>query len=137
MELERKMMSMKWSIENVKAPYESFVKDVELIDFFKNTSYFDETFKSLLKRNKELDKNFHELAKALGQLNMPDKELKEGLGQGYKEMLKIFTDQSKYFNEIYKKTGKLSKAAQKTQKYINKLTENYISEMGKLIYQMP
>jgi hypothetical protein len=137
MELERKAMSMKWSIENVKAPYESVAKDVELIDFFNNTSYFDETYKSIIKRNKELDKNFHELVKALEQLNMPDKELKEGLGQGYKEMLKIFTDQSKYFNEIYKKTGKLSSAAQKTQKYINKLTEKYISEMGKLIYQMP
>ena len=46
-------------------------------------------------------------------------------------MLELLNKQNSAFNEIYKVRGSLSKKARKTQKYINSLTEKYMSEMVK------
>jgi hypothetical protein len=51
--------------------------------------------------------------------------------EAFKEILNTFTEQNKGFTEMYAKMGSLPKSAQKTQKYINKLTEKYANEMMK------
>ena len=132
MQAEQKMLVLKMSIENVKNAYTLLrgLKENSTFDYTNDSNTAD-IYKKITLCNKELDKNFHEIIKVLKAKNIPHKEMIEGLGQGYKEMLNIFTDQNKAFNEIYKKTGKLSKSAQKAQKYINKLTEKYMNEMMK------
>ena len=60
-------------------------------------------------------------------------EKAEVIGKIYKEFLKFYTEQNQAFTEMYKEVGVLTKAAQKTQKYINGLTEKYLKEMSKAI----
>ena len=91
----------------------------------------DQIFENILNQNKYLDKDVKEFQKTFFALNPPAKMRQSFYSDAYKEILKIFTEQNQGFTEIYKKTGQLSKAAQKTQKYINKLTEKYMNEMIK------
>ena len=78
-----------------------------------------------------MDKNFHDLLKTIEALNPPREDLLRIYGEAYKNVLAKLTEQNKAFNEIYKKTGKLTKPAQNAQNYINKLTEKYMKEMSK------
>ena len=129
-DLLQKGMALKSSAEALHPAYEylltEIVKTNDSFDLGK-TNWYDDTYKNVLRLNKELDKNFHTYIKALKAVNVPSKEL---VG-GYREMLKLFTEQNKAFNEIFKKTGRLTKAAQKTQRYVIKLTE---IERGQQIY---
>ena len=88
-------------------------------------------FENIMESNKDLDKKFQEFQKALLALNPPAQLRLSFFSEAYKEILQTFTEQNKGFTEIFAKTGKLSKAAQKTQKYINSLTEKYMKEMMK------
>ena len=67
--------------------------------------------------------------------DIPLQEKSKVYGGLYQEILKLFTEQNLGFTELYKEFGVLPKSAQKTQKYINKLTEKYVSEMSKLMIQ--
>ena len=69
-------------------------------------------------------------------LDVPPAEQAEknrGFADLYKGILKFYTEQNQAFTEMYKEVGVLTKAAQKTQKYINGLTEKYLKEMSKAI----
>jgi len=137
-EVMRKGMAMRMSREALKMAYSPFLLDVvKNNDPFNlgKTDYFDDDYKNIVRLNKELDKNFHSFVKAIKALNMPQKELVEGLLDGYRETLKIYTEQNKIFNEIYQKTGKLTKPAQKAQKYVISLTEKYTKEASEYMLE--
>jgi len=124
-------------IERVKASYEPLgriMRDTPSL-LLDNNTHFNQMFENITAQNKELDKNVQDFQKALFALNPPAKLRQSFYVDAYKEILNTFTEQNKGFTEIFAKTGKLSKAAQKTQKYINKLTEKYMNEMMKGIGQ--
>ena len=121
-------------IERVKASYKPLGELMKGGMSFNKVS--DKIFENIAAQNKELDKNVQEFQKAFFALNPPAKLRQSFYADAYKEILNTFTEQNKGFTEIFAKTGSLSKAAQKTQKYINKLTEKYMNEMMKGIGQM-
>ena len=96
-----------------------------------NSKMVDQVFENILESNKLLDKRVQGFEKAFLALNPPAKLRQSFYSEAYKEFLNTFTEQNKGFTEIFARTGKLSKAAKKTQKHINKLTEKYMTEMMK------
>ena len=124
-----KVQSIKAGIERVKASYKPLGEIMNGGMPFNKVS--DKIFENITAQNKELDKNVQEFQKAFFALNPPAKLRQSFYADAYKEILNIFTEQNKGFTEMYAKTGSLPKAAQKTQKYINKLTEKYVNEMMK------
>ena len=133
-EIMQKGRVFEWSVENVKNAYLLLggLKGDSPFDY-SNDTYTKEIYKEIIQRNKEMDKNFHDLLKTIEALNPPREDLLELYGEAYKNVLANLTEQNKAFNEIYKKTGKLTKAAQNAQNYINKLTEKYMKEASKLM----
>ena len=121
-------------IERVKASYKPLGEIMNGGMPFNKVS--DKIFENITAQNKELDKNVQDFQKAFFALNPPAKLRQSFYADAYKEILNTFTEQNKGFTEIFAKTGSLSKAAQKTQKYINKLTEKYVNEMMKGIGQL-
>jgi len=91
----------------------------------------DKQCDKILKQNKEMDKILQDVVKSVKALNPPKSFLAEMYSQGFKDVLELLNKQNSAFNEIYKVRGSLSKKARKTQKYINSLTEKYMSEMVK------
>ena len=63
---------------------------------------------------------------------IPQKEKVEIISDGYKEILKFYTEQNQLFTEITKQNGSLPKEFQKLQKVINKLIEKNMKEMSKI-----
>lgn len=124
-----KVQGIKAGIERVKASYKPLGEIMNGGMSFNKVS--DKIFENITAQNKELDKNVQEFQKAFFALNPPAKLRQSFYTEAYKEILNIFTEQNKGFAEMYAKTGSLPKAAQKTQKYINKLTEKYVNEMMK------
>lgn len=116
-------------IERVKASYMPIGELMKRDMAFNKVS--DKIFENIAAQNKELDKSIQEYQKALFALNPPAQIRQSFYADAYKEILNIFTEQNKGFTELFAKTGSLPKAAQKTQKYINKLTEKYVNEMIK------
>ena len=96
-----------------------------------NIKITDSLFKNIYNQNKNLDKSIQEFQKAFFALNPPAKLRVSFYADAFKEILETFTKQNQGFTEIYTKTGNLSKTAQKTQKYINKLINKYVGEMKK------
>ena len=96
-----------------------------------NIKISDSLFKNIYNQNKNLDKSIQEFQKAFFALNPPAKLRLSFYADAFKEILDTFTKQNQGFTEIYMKTGKLSKTAEKTQKYINKLIDKYVKEMKK------
>ena len=124
-----KVQGIKAGIERVKASYKPLGEIMNGGMSFNKVS--DKIFENITAQNKELDKNVQEFQKAFFALNPPAKLRQSFYADAYKEILNTFTEQNKGFTEMYAKTGSLPKAAQKTQKYINKLTEKYVNEMMK------
>jgi len=124
-----KVQGIKAGIERVKASYKPLGEIMNGGMSFNKVS--DKIFENITAQNKELDKNVQEFQKAFFALNPPAKLRQSFYADAYKEILNIFTEQNKGFTEMYAKTGSLPKSAQKTQKYINKLTEKYVNEMMK------
>ena len=116
-------------IERVKASYKPLGELMKGGMPFNNVS--DKIFENITAQNKELDKNVQEFQKAFLALNPPAPVRQGFYADAYKGILNTFTDQNKGFTEMYAKIGSLPKSAQKTQKYINKLTEKYMNEMMK------
>ena len=50
--------------------------------------------------------------------------------------MKFYTEQNQAFISITKELGFLPKGMQKTQNVINKLSEKYMKEMGKVMTEM-
>lgn len=124
-----KVQGIKAGIERVKASYKPLGEIMNGGMSFNKVS--DKIFENITAQNKELDKNVQEFQKAFFALNPPAKLRQSFYADAYKEILNIFTEQNKGFTEMYAKIGSLPKSAQKTQKYINKLTEKYMNEMMK------
>ena len=116
-------------IERVKASYKPIGELMERDMAFNKVS--DKIFENIAAQNKELDKNIQEFQKTLFALNPPMKIRVSFYTEAFKEILNTFTEQNKGFTVMYAKMGSLPKSAQKTQKYINKLTEKYANEMMK------
>ena len=98
--------------------------------------YVDQQCDEILKRNKELDKAFSDMVKSIKATNPPQSFLDEMYSEGFKEILDVFTKQNNSFNEFFMARGSLSKKAKKTQKYINSLTEKYMTEITKHLREM-
>ena len=117
-------------IERIKLAYRP-LGEIMKGDIPVNIKISDPLFKNILNQNKNLDKSVQEFQKALFALNPPAKLRASFYADALKEILNTFTKQNQGFTEIYTKTGNLSKTAQKTQKYINKLINKYVGEMKK------
>lgn len=132
MQIEAKGMALKANMDAIKATYAS----LETYFKMKSLTGTDPIFAQITKLNKELDAKFQDFIKYLKDLDVPPTEIVEknkAIGEIHKEILKFYTEQNQGFTEMYKKVGVLTKAAQKTQKYINGLTEKYLKEMSKAV----
>ena len=136
--MEQKSNDLRSSMKMIEGAYEVIGSVISQGPAFKSRLrfYVDQQCDEILKRNKELDKAFSDLVKAIKAANPPQGFLDEMYSKGYKEVLDVFTKQNTSFNEIYKAGGSLSKKAQKTQKYINSLTKKYIDQMSKHMREM-
>ena len=136
MQLEAKAMALKANMDAIKATYASLEPHFKM----KSLTGSDRIFEQITKLNKELDAKFQDFIqdfiKYLKGLDVPPTEIVEknkAIGEIHKEILKFYTEQNQAFTEMYKEVGVLTKAAQKTQKYINGLTEKYLKEMSKAV----
>ena len=132
MQVEAKGMAMKANMDAIKATYASLEPHFKM----KSLTGSDRIFAQIAKLNKELDVKFQDFIKYLNSLDVPPTEKAEKgktVGEIYKGILKFYTEQNQGFTEMYKEVGVLTKAAQKTQKYINGLTEKYLKEMTKAV----
>ena len=132
MQVEAKGMALKANMDAIKATYASLEPHFKM----KSLTGSDRIFEQITKLNKELDAKFQDFIKYLKGLDVPPTEKAEKtntIGDIYKEFLKFYTEQNQGFTEMYKEVGVLTKAAQKTQKYINGLTEKYLKEMSKAV----
>ena len=132
MQIEAKAMAVKANMDAIKATYAPLKPYFEM----KSLTGTDPIFAQITKLNKELDAKLQDFIKYLNGLDVPlaeKAEKAEVIGKIYKEFLKFYTEQNQAFTEMYKEVGVLTKAAQKTQKYINGLTEKYLKEMSKAI----
>lgn len=136
MQIEAKAMAVKANMDAIKASYAPLKPYFEM----KSLTGTDPIFAQITKLNKELDTKLQDFIKYLkgldAGLDVPPAEKAEkaeGIGNIYKEFLKFYTEQNQAFTEMYKEVGVLTKAAQKTQKYINGLTEKYLKEMSKAV----
>jgi hypothetical protein len=128
MQVEAKGMAMKANMDAIKATYASLGPHFKM----KSLTGSDRIFAQITKLNKELDVKFQDYIKYLNSLDVPPTEKAE-FGEIYKGILEFYTEQNQGFTEMYKEVGVLTKAAQKTQKYINGLTEKYLKEMTKAV----
>ena len=117
------------NMDAIKATY----KSLEPLFKTKNFTATDQIFAHITKQNKALDENFQELIKALKGFAIPYDKRAEFFSEGYKEILKFYTEQNQGFTEILKEFGTLPKGAQKTQKALNKLIEKNMTEMSRTI----
>lgn len=132
MQIEAKGMAFKANMDAIKATYAS----LETYFKMKSLTGTDPIFAQITKLNKDLDAKFQDFIKYLKGLDVPPTEIVEknkAIGEVHKEILKFYTEQNQGFTEMYKEVGVLTKAAQKTQKYINGLTEKYLKEMSKAV----
>ncbi|MBR1394515.1 MAG: hypothetical protein IJ559_02515 [Prevotella sp.] len=132
MQIEAKGMAFKANMDAIKATYASLEPHFKM----KSLTGSERIFAQITKLNKELDAKFQDFIKYLKGLDVPPTEIVEknkAIGEIHKEILKFYTEQNQGFTEMYKEVGVLTKAAQKTQKYINGLTEKYLKEMSKAI----
>jgi len=132
MQIEAKGMALITNMDAIKATYASLEPHFKM----KSLTGSERIFAQITKLNKELDAKFQDFIKYLKGLDVPPTEIVEknkAIGEVHKEILKFYTEQNQGFTEMYKEVGVLTKAAQKTQKYINGLTEKYLKEMGKAV----
>jgi hypothetical protein len=136
MQVEAKAMAVKANMDAIKATYAS----LETYFKMKSLTGTDPIFAQITKLNKELDTKLQDFIKYLkgldAGLDVPPAEQAEKnrvFADLYKGILKFYTEQNQAFTEMYKEVGVLTKAAQKTQKYINGLTEKYLKEMSKAV----
>ena len=110
-QLMSKGMAIQVNMDAIKATYKS------MKPFFdaKNFAGTDKIFEQITKQNKALDENFQELIKALKGFEIPYDKRAEFFSEGYKGILKFFTEQNQGFTEILKEFGTLPKGAQKAQ----------------------
>lgn len=130
-QVEQKGKAIEANKELIKATYQSLKPYFEA----KTLSYTDRIFEEIARQNKELDKKCQDFIAMTKGWDIPLQEKSKVYSGLYQEILKLFTKQNQGFTELYKEFGVLPKSAQKTQKYINKLTEKYVSEMSKLMIQ--
>lgn len=128
-QVEAKLMAIQANMEAIKSTYASMEPFVKMRSLIGADSYFTQ----ITKLNKELDAKMHDLLKTINGLEFPPTEIANKTkteSEIYKKFLEFLTKQNQGFSLLYKELGVLTKAAQKTQKYINDLTEKYMKEMG-------
>ena len=119
---------IKFDIEMIKETYKSIRAN------YQSRLNISSGFEKLLKQNKELDKKYQGLIKALSKVkNVPQNEKNNLQADLYKEILKFYTEQNQAFTNMNKDLGTLPKSGQKTQKYLIELTEKYMIEIRKLM----
>ena len=128
-QVEAKLMAIQVNEEAIKSTYESMEPFVKMRSLTGADNYFDQ----ITKLNKELDAKMQDFLKTINGMEFPATENANKTklkGEIYKKFLELLTKQNQAFSYLYKEMGVLTKAAQKTQKYVNNLTEKYMKEMG-------
>ena len=128
MQIEAKSHAIAANIDAIKATYESLKPYVDMVSLTGSDNYF----KQIIKQNKELDINFHDIIKYMKGIDALPYEWKDIYG----EILKFYSEQSKAYGELYKRVGVLPKSAKDAQKQVNLLMEKYMKEMGKAMTEM-
>ena len=123
MQIEAKSHAIAANIDAIKATYESLKPYVDMGSLTGSDNYF----KQIIKLNKELDINFHDIIKYMKGIDALPFEWKDIYG----EILKFYSEQSQAYGELYKRVGVLPKPAKDAQKQVNQLMEKYMKEMGK------
>ena len=131
MQIEAKGKAFEAKMEAIKATYTALKPFIDLKSLAGTENYFAQ----ITSHNKELDADFHELIKWLEGF-VPESQRPEFFSNGYKTLLKFYTEQNQGFTELIKACGVLPKTAQKTQKNLNKLIEKNMTEMSKIIAGM-
>ena len=128
MQIEAKSHAIAANIDAIKATYESLKPYGDMVSLTGSDNYF----KQIIKQNKELDINFHDIIKYMKGIDALPYEWKDIYG----EILKFYSEQSKAYGELYKRVGVLPKSAKDAQKQVNLLMEKYMKEMGKAMTDM-
>lgn len=128
MQLEPIVELAKMKIEEIKSIYQQLRS--------KNLSWVNKgaVFDNITKKNKELDKQFQDVIKAVKGLKFPKNEESKAWSELYKEILKFYSEQNRALTEISGQ-GQLPKSAQKTQETVNKIIQKYMNEMSKTLLQ--
>jgi hypothetical protein len=132
LQFEAKAAAIQANIKAIKSTYATLETWMKIGSLTGTDNYFAQ----ITKLNKELDVKIQDMIKLLKTMEVPASQESEramAIGSIYREQLKFFTEQNQGFTEMYKHVGVLTKAAQKTQKYVNKLTEKYMAEMSKMM----
>ena len=128
MQLEPIVELAKMKIEEIKSLYQNLNS--------KNLSWVNKgaVFDNITKKNKELDKQFQDVIKAVKGLKFPKNEESKALSELYKEILKFYSEQNRGLTEMSGQ-AQLPKSAQKTQETVNKIIQKYMNEMSKTLLQ--
>ena len=128
MQLEPITELARMKIEEIKSLYQQLRS--------KNLSWVNKgaVFDNITKKNKELDKQFQDVIKAVKGLKFPKNEESKALSELYKEILKFYSEQNRGLTEMSGQ-AQLPKSAQKTQETVNKIIQKYMNEMSKTLLQ--
>ena len=128
MQLEPIVELAKMKIEEIKSLYQQLRS--------KNLSWVNKgaVFDNITKKNKELDKQFQDVIKAVKGIKMPKNEESKAWSELYKEILKFYSEQNRGLTEMSGQ-AQLPKSAQKTQETVNKIIQKYMNEMSKTLLQ--
>ena len=128
MQLEPITELARMKIEEIKSLYQQLRS--------KNLSWVNKgaVFDNITKKNKELDKQFQDVIKAVKGLKFPKNEESKAWSELYKEILKFYSEQNRGLTEMSGQ-GQLPKSAQKTQETVNKIIQKYMNEMSKTLLQ--
>lgn len=128
MQLEPIVELAKMKIEEIKSLYQNLNS--------KNLSWVNKgaVFDNITKKNKELDKQFQDVIKAVKGLKFPKNEESKAWSELYKEILKFYSEQNRGLTEMSGQ-AQLPKSAQKTQETVNKIIQKYMNEMSKTLLQ--
>ena len=128
MQLEPIVELAKMKIEEIKSLYQQLRS--------KNLSWVNKgaVFDNITKKNKELDKQFQDVIKAVKGLKFPKNEESKAWSELYKEILKFYSEQNRGLTEMSGQ-AQLPKSAQKTQETVNKIIQKYMNEMSKTLLQ--
>ena len=128
MQLEPIVELAKMKMEEIKSLYQNLNS--------KNLSWVNKgaVFDNITKKNKELDKQFQDVIKAVKGLKFPKNEESKAWSELYKEILKFYSEQNRGLTEMSGQ-GQLPKSAQKTQETVNKIIQKYMNEMSKTLLQ--
>ena len=122
---------VKLHIDKVKNSYQ--MMGAAMKDNFRSRERVQLIFKQILQQNKELDKQYQEIIKYIRSTGAFSSREWSDM---YKEILKFYTEQNQGLSETYKDSITNGRPILKLRDYLNKQTEKYMKEMGKVMTKL-